>query len=686
METYLPLYLRHRPQTLSQLVGQRSVVQTLTNAIDNDRIAHAYLFTGPRGTGKTSSARILAKSLNCEKGPTADPCMVCTMCTEIKQGISPAVMEIDAASNNSVDDARVLIERAPLVAQGGRFKLYIIDECHMLTKEAFNALLKTIEEPPPKVIFILATTEEHKVPPTIISRCQRLMFKLVSHQDLTEHLRNVATIENIHIDDEALALIARRSGGGMRDAMGLLDQASLLATPEKPVGVQDLLTLLGAIDEDVLMEISSGVKDRDGERVLTAVHSLLAQGREPSLVALELSKHFLNMTKALHLGKRTSKGDGAESILPKLISGSSSYIESITRMAPEFEGYELTQMVEHLDRMEQTLRRSTQPALSLEVGLLSLCHRQEIHLVKDLVSRIEELERAIAGGAPMPAARYQQPAPHSQPPQTPQPTQAPRPEARPEPRPEPRVEPAREQAPAPPPAPQPQAAPPPQAPTPAPAPPQPAPKPAAAPAPAPSGGETFESTVPMAEVDEFWSNMLEELKTASIPTFSLVSQFGFPLALRDDELVIGVMKETFQKTLEGKAEHIKAASKRILGKELFIKVKVQTGEIKPQASPKSNPPPAKENSRPAPDFDQERSQPTPREPVSAPSGMPDYDEDDSEPEPAAAVANLNSQGTEPRPKRADGKAANIPPPETGEQLMVKEAYKLFEGPGSRSIG
>ncbi|HNH75248.1 MAG TPA: DNA polymerase III subunit gamma/tau, partial [Candidatus Obscuribacter sp.] len=234
MEPYLPLYLRHRPQTLTQLVGQRSVVKTLTNAIDNDRIAHAYLFTGPRGTGKTSSARILAKSLNCEKGPTAEPCMVCPMCVEIKQGISPAVLEIDAASNNSVDDARVLIERAPLVAQGGRFKLYIIDECHMLTKEAFNALLKTIEEPPPKVIFVLATTEEHKVPPTIISRCQRLMFRLVNHEDLTKHLRNVADQEDIHIEDSALELIARRSGGGLRDAMGLLDQASLLATKEKP--------------------------------------------------------------------------------------------------------------------------------------------------------------------------------------------------------------------------------------------------------------------------------------------------------------------------------------------------------------------------------------------------------------------------------------------------------------------
>ncbi|MBK7839568.1 MAG: hypothetical protein IPJ49_18235 [Candidatus Obscuribacter sp.] len=172
------------------------------------------------------------------------------------------------------------------------------------------------------------------------------------------------------------------------------------------------------------MEISSGLRDRDGERVLTAVHSLLAQGREPSLVALELSKHFLNMTKALHLGKRTGKGDGEESVLAKLISGSSSYIESILKMAPEFEGYELTQMVEQLDRMEQTLRRSTQPALSLEVGLLSLCHRQEIHLVKDLVSRIEELERAIAGGA-MPTARYQQaPASHSQPTQSPAPAPA----------------------------------------------------------------------------------------------------------------------------------------------------------------------------------------------------------------------------------------------------------------------
>src|SRR5271168_4329353 len=211
MAEYQPLFLKYRPQALADLIGQEAVAKTLTNAIEHDRIFHAYLFTGPRGTGKTSCARILAKSLNCVNGPTATPCQVCASCEEIRRGISASVFEIDAASNNSVDDARLLIERAPLVAQGGRYKLYIIDECHMLTKEAFDALLKTIEEPPPNVIFILATTEEHKVPPTIISRCQRLMFRLVNQKDLADHLRNIAEQEKINIDAEALELLARRS-------------------------------------------------------------------------------------------------------------------------------------------------------------------------------------------------------------------------------------------------------------------------------------------------------------------------------------------------------------------------------------------------------------------------------------------------------------------------------------------
>lgn len=723
MEAYQPLYLRHRPQTLKQLVGQHSVVKTLSNAIENDRIAHAYLFTGPRGTGKTSSARILAKSLNCQEGPTTEPCMVCPMCTEIKQGISPAVLEIDAASNNSVDDARILIERAPLVAQGGRFKLYIIDECHMLTKEAFNALLKTIEEPPPRVIFVLATTEEHKVPPTIISRCQRLMFRLVSHEDLIVHLRNVADQEEINIEDSALELIARRSGGGLRDAMGLLDQASLLATAERPVSVTDLLTLLGAIDEDVLLEISKGMKERNGEQVLTAVHGLLSRGREPSLVALELSKHFLNMTKALHLG-RSKERDNKESILAQIISGSSGYIQAITELAPAFEGYELTQMVEHLDRLEQSLRRSTQPALSLEIGLLSLCYRQEIHLIKDLVGRIEALEAQLADGprvqmqAPAPAPR-----PHNQAPSSPINHQAPAPAvpsvretqpaferapqpdleraAPPEPENQPperkasnEPEPAREERPSPPPQ---------------------------AKAPPPPAQNTIQNTTqsntneegsyPFEVVNEFWSNLLEELHSRSIPTYSLVSQFGFPLALREDELVISVSREHFQKTIENKADQIKSAAKKITGRDLFIKVKIQTeqpnqgkiGRSEPKNESESQPQPSQAGQR--------QSQPAPREyasPPNPPQGEGDSqgdDDDESDPPPqdlrdrsrpdpfeesdatvssssldsiTEGVATLSSE----RPRRAN----NVPPPETGDQLMVKEAYKLFEGPGSRQIG
>jgi|GEM_PF-213797 len=390
---YQPLYLKHRPQALGELVGQSSVVKTLTNAIENKRIAHAYLFTGPRGTGKTSSARILAKSLNCDNGPTVTPCLTCTSCIEVKESSSPSVFEIDAASNNSVDDARMIIERAPLVAQGGKFKLYIVDECHMLTKEAFNALLKTIEEPPPGVIFILATTEEHKVPPTILSRCQRLMFRLVNLDELSVHLKEVAKKENIEIEQEALDLITRRSGGGLRDALGLLDQASLLARPGEPVSQKDLLILLGALDEDVLLTISKGIMERSGKEVLDAITALVMQGREPALIAQELAKHFLNLTKASYITQSSGGGETSRFVL-----GSTQYLEGLVEQAKSFERVELTQMVETLDELEQSLKRSTQPSMSLEIALLSICHRHDISTVKQLETRINQLEQQIAEG------------------------------------------------------------------------------------------------------------------------------------------------------------------------------------------------------------------------------------------------------------------------------------------------
>ncbi len=415
VQTYQPLYLKYRPQSLADLVGQKSVAQTLTNAIEHNRISHAYLFTGPRGTGKTSSARILAKSLNCEAGPTAAPCLVCSSCIEIKAGNSPSVFELDAASNNSVDDARSLIERAPLVAQGGRYKLYIIDECHMLTKEAFNALLKTIEEPPPMVVFILATTEEHKVPPTIISRCQRLMFKLVNQKELTAHLRHISTLEEINILDEALDLIARRSGGGLRDALGLLDQASLLSTKEKPVGVNDLLILLGAVHEDVLLQISAAVQNRDGQAVLSAANTLLMEGREPAVLVLELAKHFLSLMKASYVNET---GTLTADNLTSLVLGSPSYLQAIVGQAKNFDRAELALMVEYLDKLEQTCRRSSQPVLSVEMGLLALCHRHDMTFVRDLDARVKTLENVMADDIARGPAQSSAPKPHVSPQQS----------------------------------------------------------------------------------------------------------------------------------------------------------------------------------------------------------------------------------------------------------------------------
>lgn len=778
MKSYQPLYLSHRPQTLGQLVGQQSVVKTLTNAIDNDRIAHAYLFTGPRGCGKTSSARILAKSLNCENGPTAEPCMTCSMCVEIKAGISPAVMELDAASNNSVDDARVIIERAPLVAQGGRFKLYIIDECHMLTKEAFNALLKTIEEPPDNVIFILATTEEHKVPPTIISRCQRLMFRLANHKELSEHLRKVADLEDIAILDEAIELIARRSGGGLRDALGLLDQASLLATKEHPVEVADLLTLLGAINEDVLLAISEGIRDRDGSSVLSNVHQLLAQGREPSLVALELSKHFLNLAKALHLGgKKNAVGAGESDGLPlinQLITGTQNYIDQVIKLAPAFEGAELTQMVEQLDRLEQNLRRSTQPALSLEVGLLALCHRHDILMVRELSARVEQLEQALAGGASIaPATTPHRPATtHSAPPQQysapPQqyspPPQAPaqaeqsraveQPPARPavveeryvesqaekhldrhEQRSEERQA---ESAPA----------------AMSPPPPQNTPAPASPSQISSHTSQTLEGSFPSEAIDEFWSNLMEYLQAKSIPTFSIYNQHGFALSLKEDEFVIGVRKEHFAGMLERKIDFIKNAVKTLTGKDMFIKVKVIGDEVggRPEparaASGRESESAGRSPAGRAPDepgepgrppvqsaanfrtdsysssasagssaptavgYDQvearaperpanpePKPQATPESrPQTKPESKPEA-KSESKPKPAKS-GDKEKKPWVPRDKAKEGAWTSggpaKPAPDfagsgenargSDEVLMVKEAYKLFEGPGSRFIG
>lgn len=673
MNRHEPLYLKYRPQSLAELVGQDAVTRTLTNAITYNRLSHAYLFTGPRGTGKTSSARILAKSLNCKKsgGPTSEPCQVCSCCEEITAGSSPAVLEIDAASNNSVDDARILIERAPLVAVGGEFKVYIIDECHMLSKEAFNALLKTIEQPPPQVVFILATTEEHKVLPTIVSRCQRLMFRLIPQEPLFDHLRNVAQKEQIEIDDEALRLIGRRSGGGLRDALGHLDQASLLSAPGNPVTVSDLLRLFGALNEDLLLNISRQILLRDGQGIIDSVNTVLEQGREPAVVVQELSRHFLNLLKASYLS-----GAAGQEQMRELILGSSPYLAGLAELAPQFERAELSQIVEAFDRLEVSCRRTTQPAMHLEIGLLSVCHRQDMLLIKELSERVSQLERALEQGAP--AVRPLSISPPQAASAVKQPVKlaasagtTPQYSAReaikePEIRTEPIERPVQSLA-------EPVLAEPVRAVEPdvliTEEPREQLPEPLVAPAPAaeisnkPAPLDLSESGAPeesLGDIDHLWSQVLDELQRRHIPTFSLASTHAFPLTMNSQEVSLGVMKETFQKMLEQKIDHLKAACQEVTGKPVNVRVRV-TSEASPLATSRDSAQKAVSSARP----------PEPAKEQSFPSR--------TEPQAQARAQDKDPEST----AREEGSPAT----ERGEfdSTMVKEAYKLFDGPGSRRI-
>ncbi|MGD9685123.1 MAG: DNA polymerase III subunit gamma/tau, partial [Candidatus Obscuribacterales bacterium] len=602
---------------------------------------------------KTSSARILAKSINCDQGLTVTPCLTCPSCHSIAESSTTSVFEIDAASNNSVDDARSLIERAPLATQDGKHKLYIIDECHMLTKEAFNALLKTIEEPPPNVVFILATTEEHKVPPTIVSRCQRLMFRLVKQDDLVKHLASVAEKENIEITPEALELMTRRSGGGLRDALGLLDQASLLCQPGEPVKVSDLLVLLGALDEDILLAISEGVRTGSGNEVLLKVNELLMHGREPALIATELARHFLNLTKASYLSP-------AEVDRQQLISGSRDYVARLVEQASSYDRSELSQIVERLDGMEGSIKRSSQPSLTLEMGLLSICHRHDIASIKALNARIDELSRDLDAEIHPEHVRHEtKPAP---PPQRPQPHKS-RPEPAPieeirkeeiqtvpEREPEPQSEPIPEQ--------------------------NPEPGPAALESyESPNEVEEEEDEAPAVrpagatEIEELWSDLLDCLHKTSIPAYSLVSMHAFPVSLENDQLTLGVNKEFFQKSIEGKSQHLISAYRSLTGKEIAIKVKVTT-EVAP--------------SKKKPDLRDE--DPPSRAPAPGGGGGTVTTVERSTGERATATVERTATAVkEAEPPLKTEPARHIPEPDSGSSI-IKEAYRIFEGPGSRLIG
>ncbi len=404
IETYIPLYRKYRPQAFSDVVGQEAIVQTLGNAINLNKVAHAYLFCGPRGTGKTSTARIFAKSLNCEQGPTVSPCLQCASCTGIAQGNALDVVEFDAASHTSVDDARELIENAQYTAMSGRFKIYIIDEVHMLSKSAFNALLKTLEEPPPNVVFIFATTEAHKVLPTIISRCQRFDFNRITSEDITARLRYIAAQEQITIDDEALLMIARHARGGLRDAVGLLDQVSVLgrAQADKVINRKDVALFIGTIEEDLLLRLSKAIAERRAADLLRELGELLNRGVEPIQLLKDLTVHFRNLLLV------QATGTGAN---PDQLDLPPDYFAQLAEQVALFpEPEELPQLIGRLASVERNIRNGNQPQLWLEVGLIELAYRYEIELVKDLSERVSRLEAQLSGQAPVASRTMPQPS------------------------------------------------------------------------------------------------------------------------------------------------------------------------------------------------------------------------------------------------------------------------------------
>ncbi|MBW4633541.1 MAG: DNA polymerase III subunit gamma/tau [Iphinoe sp. HA4291-MV1] len=358
--SYEPLHHKYRPKSFAELVGQEAIATTLTNAIRAAKIAPAYLFTGSRGTGKTSSARILAKSLNCLKSdkPTLQPCGVCDVCQGITKGYSLDVIEIDAASNTGVDNIREIIERTQFAPVQCRYKVYVIDECHMLSTAAFNALLKTLEEPPKHVVFVLATTDPQRVLPTIISRCQRFDFRRIDLEAMVKHLSHIAYKENIDITIEAITLIAQIAQGGLRDAESLLDQLSLLSTEVTPERVWDLV---GSVSERDLLFLLNAIASDDPEAVLDCTRKILDRGREPLIILQNLAAFYRDLLIAKTAPSRND-----------LVACTPQTWEALIDFAQEFDKTTILVGQEHLRTAEVQLKNSTQPRLWLEVTLLGL--------------------------------------------------------------------------------------------------------------------------------------------------------------------------------------------------------------------------------------------------------------------------------------------------------------------------
>ncbi|AMA71395.1 MULTISPECIES: DNA polymerase III subunit gamma/tau [Aneurinibacillus] len=383
---YQALYRIWRPQTFADIVGQEHVTRTLQNALKEQRFSHAYLFNGPRGTGKTSAAKVMAKAVNCEKGPAPEPCNECAACRGITEGSVVDVMEIDAASNRRIEEIRDIRDKVKYAPTQVRYKVYIVDEVHMLTPEAFNALLKTLEEPPAHVIFILATTDPHKLPATIISRCQRFDFRRISSALIVKRMKQAISGENVQVSDQALTFIARMAEGGMRDALSLLDQT--LSFGGERIELEDVMAITGAAPHTMLAEAAKSIEEGSASDVLDIVQRLVQNGKSPDQFLDDLLFYF----RDLLLYKTAPQ---LEEIQDRMI------------LDPEFKGLgdtfdrsRLFFIIERLNQAKHDMKRASQPRIMLELILIQLCQSKGESQVsaaetEGLSEDVEQLKRRI---------------------------------------------------------------------------------------------------------------------------------------------------------------------------------------------------------------------------------------------------------------------------------------------------
>lgn len=541
---YMPLYRKYRPQQLEEVVGQEHIKKALTNAITTNKISHAYLFTGPRGTGKTSTARIFAKSLNCVEGPTVHPCGKCGNCIDITNSTPMDVIEIDAASNRSVEDAQHILERVMYAPVNSRYKIYIIDEVHMLSTTAFNALLKTLEEPPKNVIFILATTEVHKVLDTIKSRCQRYDFRRITTDDIVNHLRMISTKEGINITDDALISIAKNSAGGMRDSIALLEQLSVLGGE---ITTAEIDNLLGRLSFDLLNEFSQKIVESKPNEAIEILEKVYNSGNEPVQILTNLLDYFRNLLVVKTCSKE---------IAIELSQLNDLQIEALSKQSAPLDAHQIVFLVNKCSEYIKELKTTNNPKLWLEVGVIDLANLTQNTTLEKLQERITRLE----SGAPV---QVQQAAPAPARPVTP---------AAPKPVPQ-AAAPAKEQkvveefSPMPKPAPS-----------------------------TPAGND----------LASLWGQLLECVSSA--PTRALLKQWSNPVEISADGVILSVKNEIFLKqfTDGAKREVLQNAINTMFGKEVELTVRLpKAGEpaVSPRlssAAPTAPAAPEKEQPKPAP--------------------------------------------------------------------------------------